>query len=93
MLGLVINAVTMIFWLAAFAGFDIWLDGFPAIETAGALLAFAIMLVCLILVTESREGKLIRTTVARLPRPPLPEHPDRMRRPKERHHRLRESAQ
>jgi fatty acid desaturase len=90
-LGLVINAVTMIFWLSAFAAFDTELDGLIAVGIWGALLAFAIMLVRLIPNTDLYE-KSDRFTVARLPRPPLPEHPDRVWRPEERDQRLRDPA-
>ena len=45
-LTLVINTVTMIFWLAGFAAYVSFLQGLTAVGLAGALLAFAIMLVC-----------------------------------------------
>ena len=45
-LTLVINTVTMIFWLAGFAAYVSLLQGLTAVGVSGALLAFAIMLVC-----------------------------------------------
>lgn len=47
-LTLVINAITMIFWLAGFAAYVSLLQGVTVIGVAGALLAFAVMLVCLV---------------------------------------------
>lgn len=44
-LTLVINAVTMIFWLAGFAAYASLLGGFAPTGIYGALLAFAVMLV------------------------------------------------
>lgn len=44
-LTLVINAITMIFWLSGFAAYATWLSGFAPIGIYGALLAFAVMLV------------------------------------------------
>ena len=46
-LTLVINAVTMIFWLAGFAAYASLLGGFAPTGIYGALLAFAVMLVSL----------------------------------------------
>jgi hypothetical protein len=46
-LTLVINAVTMIFWLSGFAAYASLLGGFAPTGIYGALLAFAVMLVSL----------------------------------------------
>jgi hypothetical protein len=45
-LTLVINTITMIFWLAGFAAYVSLLHGLTPIGVLGALLAFAVMLVC-----------------------------------------------
>lgn len=58
---LVVNAVTMVFWLAAFAAYVNLLDGATATGLGGAILAFAVMLVRWICLDDMQEGSLIET--------------------------------